>query len=107
MKRLPLLLLMLSAGIFLTFRTLGTTGKSGPPSKYERILQSVGEMLKQGHYSPKDINDNFSKIVFRKFLEDLDPDRNILLQLVSFQNSHQYIPAYGNDNLWCPGLICP
>ncbi len=80
MKRLPLLLLMLSAGIFLTFRTLGTTGKSGPPSKYERILQSVGEMLKQGHYSPKDINDNFSKIVFKKFLEDLDPDRNILLQ---------------------------
>jgi len=80
MKRLPLLLLMLSAGIFLTFRTLGTTGKSGPPSKYERILQSVGEMLKQGHYSPKDINDNFSKIVYRKFLEDLDPDRNILLQ---------------------------
>lgn len=80
MKRLPLLLLMLSAGFFLTFRTLGTSGKSAPPSKYERILQSVGEMLKQGHYSPKDINDNFSKIVFRKFLEGLDPDRNILLQ---------------------------
>ena len=35
---------MLSAGIFLTFRTLGTSGKSAPPSKYERILQSVGEM---------------------------------------------------------------
>jgi carboxyl-terminal processing protease len=80
MKRLPLLLLMLSAGIFLTFRTLGTTGKAEPPTKYERILQSVGEMLKQGHYSPKDINDNFSKIVFRKFLEELDPDRNILMQ---------------------------
>lgn len=80
MKRLPLLLLMLSAGIFLTFRTLGTTGKAEPPTKYERILQSVGEMLKQGHYSPKDINDGFSKIVFRKFLEDLDPDKNILLQ---------------------------
>ena len=80
MKRLPLLLLMLSAGIFLTFRTLGTTGKAEPPTKYERILQSVGEMLKQGHYSPKDINDNFSKIVFKKFLEDLDPEKNILMQ---------------------------
>ena len=80
MKRLPLLLLMLSAGIFLTFRTLGTTGKAAPPSKYERILQSIGEMLKQGHYSPKDINDDFSKIVFRKFLEELDPDKNILMQ---------------------------
>jgi carboxyl-terminal processing protease len=80
MKRLPLLLLMLSAGIFLTFRTLGTTGKAEPPTKYERILQSVGEMLKQGHYSPKDINDNFSKIVFKKFLEELDPEKNILMQ---------------------------
>ena len=80
MKRLPLLLLMLSAGIFLTFRTLGTTGKAEPPTKYERILQSVGEMLKQGHYSPKDINDNFSKIVFKKFLEDLDPEKNILMR---------------------------
>ena len=80
MKRLPLLLLMLSAGVFLTFRTLGTTGKSAPPTKYERILQNVGEILKQGHYSPKDINDEFSKTVFKKFLEDLDPDRSILMQ---------------------------
>ena len=80
MKRLPLLLLMLSAGIFLTFRTLGTTGKAAPPSKYERILQSIGEMLKQGHYSPKDINDDFSKVVFGKFLEELDPDKNILMK---------------------------
>lgn len=80
MKRLPLLLLMLSAGVFLTFRTLGTTGKSAPPSKYERILQNIGEILKQGHYSPKDINDDFSKVVFKKFLEDLDPDKSILMQ---------------------------
>ncbi|HYO20894.1 MAG TPA: hypothetical protein VER36_00725, partial [Flavisolibacter sp.] len=73
MKRLPLLLLMLSAGVFLTFRTLGTTGKAEPPTKYERVLQSVGEILMQGHYSPKDINDDFSRQVFKKFLEDLDP----------------------------------
>lgn len=80
MKRLPLLLLMLAAGIFLTFRTLGTDGKAVPPTKYERILQSVGEMLRQGHYDPKDLNDDFSKKVFKKFLEELDPDKNILTQ---------------------------
>jgi carboxyl-terminal processing protease len=80
MKRLPLLLLMLSAGIFLTFRTLGTDRKSAPPSKYERILQNIGELLKQGHYSPQEINDDFSKKVFKKFLEDLDPDKSILMQ---------------------------
>lgn len=79
MKRLPLLLTMLAVGIFLAFRTLGT-GTKPPPSKYERILQSVGEMLRQGHYSPKDINDDFSKKIFLKYFSDIDPDKNIFLQ---------------------------
>ncbi|WP_132055305.1 carboxy terminal-processing peptidase [Pseudocnuella soli] len=80
MKRLPIVLLMLAAGIFLTIRTLGTTGKADPPTKYERILQSVGEMLRQGHYQPKDVNDKFSKQVFQKYLEELDAEKNIFLQ---------------------------
>lgn len=79
MKRLPLLLLMVAAGIFLTFSSMGKD-KTDPPSKYERILRNVGEMLTQGHFSPKDINDNFSKEVFRKYLEELDSDKNILMQ---------------------------
>ena len=69
MKRLPLLLLMLGAGIFLTFRTLGTTGRAVPRTKYELILQLFGEMLIQVHYRQKQINDDLSKIVFKKFLE--------------------------------------
>ena len=79
MKRLPLLLVMLAVGIFLTMRTLGTD-KTPPPTKYERILQSIGIILSQGHYSPKDINDAFSKKVFVKYFEELDPEKNILLQ---------------------------
>jgi carboxyl-terminal processing protease len=78
MKRLPLLLLMLVVGIFLAFNTLGT-GTSIPPSKYERILQSVGEILTQGHFNPKDINDNFSQKVYKKYFEDMDPEKNIFL----------------------------
>jgi carboxyl-terminal processing protease len=81
MKRLPLLLTILAAGIFLTIQTFGTgTSANTPPSKYERILQSVGEMLRQGHYSPKDINDDYSKKVFAKYFEEIDPDKNIFLQ---------------------------
>ena len=67
MKRFPLLVLMLAAGVFLAFRTMGTSN-AVPPSKYERILRSVGEMLTQGHFSPKDINDQFSRKVFKKLL---------------------------------------
>ncbi len=80
MKRLPIVLVMVIAGIFLAFNTMGTTNKSLPPSKYEKILQIVGEILAQGHYSPKDINDEFSKKVYAKYFEELDPEKNIFLQ---------------------------
>ncbi|MGZ3958654.1 MAG: PDZ domain-containing protein, partial [Flavisolibacter sp.] len=80
MKRLPILVVMVVAGIFLAFKTMGTTHNSIPPSKYEKILQIVGEILTQGHYSPKNINDDFSKKVYNKYFEELDPDKNIFLQ---------------------------
>ena len=79
MKRLPILIVMLIAGIFLAVQTMGTTNNN-PPSKYEKILQMVGEILTQGHFSPKDINDDFSKKVFEKYFEELDPDKNIFFQ---------------------------
>ncbi|MGV3529182.1 MAG: carboxy terminal-processing peptidase [Flavisolibacter sp.] len=80
MKRLPLLLALMTIGIFLAFRTLGTTGSNNPPSKYEKILGIVGSILTQGHYSPKEINDEFSKKVFNQYFEDLDPEKNIFLK---------------------------
>ncbi len=37
-------------------------------------------MLSEAHYSPKDINDDFSRKIFKKFMNDLDPDKNVFLQ---------------------------
>jgi carboxyl-terminal processing protease len=79
MKRLPLLVLMLVAGVFLAFQTMGT-GKTDPPTKYEKILRSVTELLTQGHFSPKQIDDNFSRKVFKKYLQVLDGNKNIFLR---------------------------
>ena len=79
MKRLPIVIAMVIAGVFLAFNTMGKSNTT-PPTKYEKILQIVGEYLKQGHFSPKDINDDFSKKVYNKYFEDLDPDKNIFLQ---------------------------
>lgn len=76
-KSLPVVALLLVCGLFLAYRSLGTHG--APPTKYERILRNLGEMLSQGHYSPKNINDDFSKVIFKKYLEDLDRDKNIFL----------------------------
>jgi carboxyl-terminal processing protease len=37
-------------------------------------------MLKEGHYSPKPIDDDFSKKIFNRFFENLDPNKNIFLK---------------------------
>ena len=79
MKRLPFVILTLVAGFFLAFQTMGTGAKT-PPSKYEEILKLVGEMLTQAHYSPQDINDAFSKKIFKKYINDLDPEKNMYIQ---------------------------
>lgn len=76
MKRLPFVILTIFAGLFLAFQTMGTSSKN-PPNKYEEILKLVGQMLTQAHYSPQDINDDFSKKIFKKFTDDLDPEKNI------------------------------
>jgi carboxyl-terminal processing protease len=78
-RSLPILLTVLVAGVFIAFRSLGT-GNDNPPTRYERILHNVGEMLTEIHYSPKDINDKFSKEVFKKFLVTVDQDKGVFLQ---------------------------
>ncbi|WP_460766887.1 carboxy terminal-processing peptidase [Niabella terrae] len=79
MKRLPfVLLLVVMAGAFVAFKN--TLASNPPPGKYEAIMRLVAGLLSQGHYAPKEINDNFSQKVFDKFLEDLDPSKNIFLQ---------------------------
>ena len=60
-------LLLVVRRIVVAFRSLGFGGGT-PPTKYEKILHNVGEMLSQIHYSPKNIDDNFSKEVFKKYL---------------------------------------
>lgn len=79
MKRLPIVILMVLTGSFLAFQTMGT-GTKTPPGKYEQILRLVGDMLVQAHFSPQDINDVFSKKIFTKYVNDLDPEKNMFLQ---------------------------
>lgn len=77
-RNLPVVLLILGAGVFVAFRTLGIG--ENPPTKYEKILHNVGEMLEQIHYSPKQIDDKFSQEVFSKYLGDVDVEKNVFLK---------------------------
>jgi carboxyl-terminal processing protease len=77
-RNLPIVILILGCGLFVAFRSLGF-GET-PPTKYEKILHNVGQMLEEIHYSPKDINDNFSKEIFKKYLAEVDVEKDVLLQ---------------------------
>ena len=81
-KFIPVLLILIFAGLFITY---GVNGKSerkneDPKEKYQKILRNVGIVLEQGHYSPKKIDDKFSKEVLERYIKTLDPDKYIFLQ---------------------------
>lgn len=79
-RNLPVVFLLVFAGLIITFRSMGI-GNPNPPTRYEKILHNVGEMLTQIHFSPKKIDDSFSREIFKKFLhsDKVDPLKNILL----------------------------
>jgi len=78
LKRLPILIILLITGVFLASSM--NKPKSNPPGKYEKILRNITEMLKEGHYSPKAIDDAFSKKIYTRYFENLDPNKNIFLR---------------------------
>jgi carboxyl-terminal processing protease len=50
-----------------------TTKKFQDPNKDKLLIQLITYVLDKGHFSPQDINDDFSKEVFTDYLEQLDP----------------------------------
>ncbi len=80
----PLALLVLVLGIAAPARSSTLPKHPLPhrhtPTKYEKILHDVGEMIAEIHYSPRPIDDSFSREVFRKYLNGIDPEKKILMQ---------------------------
>ena len=74
MKRLPFVILIVVALSFVAFQTMGKSN-TVPPSKYDKVLRLVGEMLMDYHFNPQDINDDFSAKVFKKYIKELDPEK--------------------------------
>ncbi|MCL6524773.1 MAG: carboxy terminal-processing peptidase [Thermoflavifilum sp.] len=72
------LILLSGATVVLAFNAFHK--KSTPPDREKLIVSMVGLILKRAHYHPKPIDDAFSKEVFYKYLNQLDPQKNIFLQ---------------------------
>ncbi len=94
-KFIPVVLVLVCAGIFIAFKSQGKNeggGNENPKTKHAKILKNVGILLEEGHYSPKKIDDAFSKSVLKRFEEDLDGEKNVFFQtdidsLKKFENS--------------------
>ena len=66
--KLVLLVLMLA------FASCSFTNKTfEDPNKDKLLIQLITYVLDQGHFSPQDLNDDFSENVFNDYLEQLDP----------------------------------
>ncbi len=79
-KFLPVLAVLIGAGLFIALQTQGRTNDDNPKSKNEKILHEVGLLLVQAHYSPRKLDDSFSKLVLKNFITELDGDKFIFLQ---------------------------
>jgi carboxyl-terminal processing protease len=88
-RNLPVVLLISALGIVIVLKTFAFS--TNPPTKYERILKNVSELLEEIHYSPKNIDDKFSAEVFKKYLGEVNFEKKVFLksdiqELSKYQN---------------------
>lgn len=54
--------------------------KTEDPEKDKLLLELLTFVLEKGHYSPVEINDDFSKKVYKKYLDNIDPTKRFFVQ---------------------------
>lgn len=76
-KGLVLTALVLFGSLFIAFRSINGADSNEKIAQQQKLLNTVGALLEQQHYSPKKINDDFSKAIFKAYLDQLDGDKSI------------------------------
>jgi carboxyl-terminal processing protease len=70
----------LFGALFFAFNTFKPENQESPELRQRKLLSTVGHLLESEHYSPRRIDDEFSKEVFSAYFKALDPEKNIFLQ---------------------------
>lgn len=90
-KGLLLLTVILFGALFFAFRYTNAGITDVVLSQRQRLLSAVGSLLESQHYSPKTINNDFSKKLFQKYLDDLDGDKSFFLQSdIALLKKHEF-----------------
>lgn len=79
-KGLGLIAVILFTSLFVAYRTSFANGDEKIVEQRQKLLTLVGTILSSQHFSPKKIDDQFSKAIFKKYFEQLDGDKSIFLQ---------------------------
>lgn len=78
-KKWLLLAMVCFGALFFAFRN-STIGLLEPSNPRQQLLKEVGRVLEEQHYDPKLIDDRFSRLVFARFLDQLDSDKTLFTQ---------------------------
>ncbi len=79
-RTLPVLVVVLITGILGAYSCKGRVNDNDTIGRQQQLLQYIGMVLERDHYSPKPIDDAFSKLVFNKYLTSIDGEKNIFLK---------------------------
>lgn len=72
-------LVVLLAGALFGF-TMIPGQKENDPDKDKLLIELLTYVIEKGHYNPAAIDDNFSKGVYKDYLENIDPSKRFLTQ---------------------------
>jgi len=74
---------------FLVFSLLGFSKINGDPEKNKLLLEIISYVLDKGHFDPKEINNDFSEKVFKKFIDNMDGQHRFFLK-ADIDNFQEY-----------------
>ena len=67
--------------LLIAFASCSFTSKSfDDPDKDKLLMKLITYLLEEGHFQPKDINDDLSRAVYTSFLDQIDPFKNYFLK---------------------------
>ena len=67
--------------LLIAFASCSFTSKSfDDPDKDKLLMKLITYLLEEGHFQPKEINDDLSQAVYTSFLDQIDPFKNYFLK---------------------------